>query len=121
MGYSMDRAEKPENTSWELLFSGSISAKCQANWDFPDSEDTDTELLESMTSSSHQNFLTHSSICVSPGHPHAHQMNLAVILCHVFLLHLSLTFHRFNFNSHSSLKTQHPCHFLYEAFSDTLR
>lgn len=121
VGRSMDRAEKPTNTSWELLFSSSSSAKCQAKLGFPHSEDIDAELIESLASSFQPTLLTHSCICVPPGYPDAHQISLAAILYPVSLPYLSLTFHTFNFNSHSNWKTRHTCHLLCEAFPDTPR
>lgn len=94
---------------------------CQAKLGFPHSEDIDAELIESLASSFQPTLLTHSCICVPPGYPDAHQISLAAILYPVSLPYLSLTFHTFNFNSHSNWKTRHTCHLLCEAFPDTPR
>ena len=87
----MDRAEEPTNTSWELLFSSSSSAKCQAKWGFPHSEDIDAELFESLASSFQPTLLTHSCISVPPGCLRAHQISLVAIVYPVSLPYLSLT------------------------------
>lgn len=65
-----------------------------------------------------------SSILISAGDLPAHQIRLATSLCPVPHSHLPLTWKDiciFNFNCHSTLKTQCKCHLLCEALPDGYR